>query len=77
MHYKEEAWAQFPEKTAIELMDKTGVAMALVSSTPDEGTIRLLAYAPNRVVPEIRPYHGGIRQCRFIQARVGISGKRD
>jgi len=32
--------------------------MGLVSSSPDEGTIRLWKYAPNRVVPELRPYHG-------------------
>jgi predicted TIM-barrel fold metal-dependent hydrolase len=40
------------------MMDRSGVAMALVSSTPDEGTIKLWEYAPNRIVPELRPYHG-------------------
>ena len=39
-------------------MDRNGVAMGLVSSTPDEGTIRLWEHAPNRIVPELRPYHG-------------------
>lgn len=58
MHYKEAAWEPYPVSTVIELMDKTGVAMALVSSTPDEGTIKLLEYAPARIVPELRPYHG-------------------
>lgn len=56
MHYKEAAWAPYPVKTVIELMDRNGVAMALVSSTPDDGTIRLLEYAPSRIVPEMRPY---------------------
>ena len=56
MHYKEAAWAPYPVKTVIELMDRNGVAMALVSSTPDDGTIRLLRYAPARIVPEMRPY---------------------
>jgi len=56
MHYKEAAWAPYPVKTVIELMDRNGVAMALVSSTPDDGTIRLLEYAPARIVPEMRPY---------------------
>jgi len=41
MHYKQEAWVPFPVSTVIELMDRSGVAMALVSSTPDEGTIML------------------------------------
>ncbi|MBO6519337.1 MAG: amidohydrolase family protein [Rhodospirillales bacterium] len=59
VHYKEPAWGPYPPGTVIELMDRAGVAMALVSSTPDEGTIKLYEYAPNRIVPEVRPYHGG------------------
>ncbi len=58
VHYKEPAWGPFPPATVLQLMDKSGVAMALVSSTPDEGTIKLWQYAPNRIVPELRPYHG-------------------
>ena len=34
MHYKQEAWELYPVRTVIELMDRSGVAMALVSSTP-------------------------------------------
>ena len=33
VHYKRPAWGPFPPATVIELMDKSGVAMALVSST--------------------------------------------
>ncbi len=58
IHYKEPAWSQYSVKNIVELMDKNGVAMGLVSSTPDEGTIMLWQYAPNRIVPELRPYHG-------------------
>lgn len=58
IHYKEPAWGPYPVKSVIELMDRNGVAMGLVSSTPDEGTIMLWEYAPNRIVPELRPYHG-------------------
>ncbi|QDG78016.1 amidohydrolase family protein [Labrenzia sp. PHM005] len=58
MHYKEPAWQRYPVETVVELMDRNGVAMALVSSTPDSGTIMLLEYAPDRIVPELRPYHG-------------------
>jgi len=58
MHYKQPAWAPYPVQTVIDLMDRSGVAMALVSSTPDEGTIMLWEYAPGRIVPELRPYHG-------------------
>jgi len=58
MHYKEPAWERYPVSSVVELMDRNGVAMALVSSTPDAGTIMLLEHAPNRIVPELRPYHG-------------------
>ncbi|PIB25107.1 amidohydrolase [Amylibacter kogurei] len=58
IHYKQPAWADYPVKSIVELMDRNGVAMGLVSSTPDQGTIMLWEYAPNRIVPELRPYHG-------------------
>lgn len=58
IHYKEPAWGPYPVETVIEMMDRNGVAMGLVSSSPDEGTIMLWEYAPNRIVPELRPYHG-------------------
>jgi len=67
MHYKEPAWGPFPVEDVIELMDKSGVAMALVSSTPDDGTIMLWKYAPNRVVPELRPYHGSARSTNWTE----------
>ncbi|WP_316980196.1 amidohydrolase family protein [Shumkonia mesophila] len=69
MHYKQDAWGPYPVKTVIELMDKSGVAMALVSSTPDDGTIRLWEYAPERIVPELRPYHGAAGSSNWTQAQ--------
>jgi len=68
MHYKEPAWDAFPVASVIELMDRSGVAMALVSSTPDEGTIMLWEYAPNRIVPELRPYHGNAGSSNWTKA---------
>lgn len=67
VHYKEPAWDQFPVETVIELMDQNGVAMALVSSTPDAGTIMLWEYAPNRIVPELRPYHEGFGSSNWTK----------
>ncbi|MFK7901491.1 MAG: amidohydrolase family protein [Nitratireductor sp.] len=58
IHYKKPAWKDYPIESIINLMDRNGVAMGLVSSTPDEGTILLYEHAPNRIVPELRPYHG-------------------
>jgi predicted TIM-barrel fold metal-dependent hydrolase len=68
MHYKREAWEPLPVGTVLSLMDKSGVAMALVSSTPDEGTIRLWEYAPRRIVPELRPYHDEVGANNWTRA---------
>lgn len=68
MHYKQPAWESFPPATVLELMDRSGVAMALVSSTPDDGTIRLTEYAPRRIVPELRPYHGDAGSSNWTRA---------
>jgi predicted TIM-barrel fold metal-dependent hydrolase len=57
MHWKRPAWEPYPPQTVLSLMDANGVAMALVSSSPDEGTITLWQYAPRRIVPEMRPYN--------------------
>lgn len=69
IHYKQPAWSEYPVKSIIELMDQNGVAMGLVSSTPDEGTIRLWEYAPNRIVPELRPYHGTARSTNWTKMK--------
>ena len=58
IHYKEPAWDAYPPDTVLKMMDRNGVAMALVSSTPDDGTIMLWEHAPDRIVPELRPYLG-------------------
>ncbi len=59
IHYKEPAWKVYPPETVIKMMDRNGVAMGLVSSTPDAGTIKLWKYAKGRIVPELRPYRDG------------------
>jgi len=68
VHYKEPAWGPYPVESIIEMMNENGVAMGLVSSTPDEGTIKLWEYAPNRIVPELRPYHGSAGSSNWSKA---------
>jgi predicted TIM-barrel fold metal-dependent hydrolase len=68
IHYKEPAWSVYPPEAVLKLMDETGVAMGLVSSTPDEGTITLWKYAPNRIVPELRPYHGSAGSSNWTRS---------
>lgn len=56
IHYNREAWESFPPEEAIAILDRAGVVRALVSSTPDDGTLRLWEQAPDRIIPELRPY---------------------
>lgn len=56
LHYSGNAWAEFPPEKVIALLDAAGVRRALLSSTPIEGTLRLVRYAPSRFIPELRVY---------------------
>ncbi len=56
VHYSHDAWETLPAKDAVALLRKAGVKRALVSSSNDEGTQRLLAEAPDLIIPELRPY---------------------
>lgn len=56
IHYSQDAWAQYTPEQAIAILRAAGIRRALVSSTPDEGTQRLYALAPDLVVPMLRPY---------------------
>jgi hypothetical protein len=56
IHYSEPAWGPYPPEAALAILDRGGVSRAFVSSTPDDGTLRLHAKAPDRVVPILRPY---------------------
>jgi hypothetical protein len=56
VHYSHDAWANLPAKEAVAILRKAGLKRALVSSSGDEGTQRLLAEAPELIVPSLRPY---------------------
>jgi predicted TIM-barrel fold metal-dependent hydrolase len=56
IHYSHDAWDVVPPREAAAILRKAGVRRALVSSSDDEGTQKLLAEAPDIVVPELRPY---------------------
>ena len=56
VHYSHDAWTVVPPKDAIALLKKAGVKRALVSSSDDEGTQKLIAEAPDIIIPELRPY---------------------
>lgn len=56
IHYSRDAWTQYPPEAVLALLDQGGVTRAFVSSTPDDGTVRLYEAAPDRIVPVLRPY---------------------
>lgn len=56
IHYSQPDWAVYPPEEILKIFDRAGVRRALVSSTPDDGTLRLYEKSPARIVPELRPY---------------------
>jgi hypothetical protein len=56
IHYSQPDWSVFPPARILALLDQAGVRRALVSSTPDDGTVTLYESAPQRIVPFLRPY---------------------
>jgi hypothetical protein len=56
IHYSHDAWDGTPPKEAIAILRKAGLKKALVSSSPNEGTQKLMAEAPDLIVPGLRPY---------------------
>ena len=56
VHYSRPTWEPLAPAAVIRLFDHAGVTGALVSSTPDDGTLMLLEAAPGRVQPMLRPY---------------------
>ena len=67
VHYKEPAWSAYPPNVVIDMMEKSGVIKALVSSTPDEGTRMLYREDPERIIPFLRPYHDDVTSSNWYQ----------
>jgi len=57
IHYNRDVWEEYPPAKALQILKDAGVEHALVSSTPDEGTLKLHAADPRLVVLFLRPYH--------------------
>ena len=49
-------------------MDEAGVPRALVSSTPDDGSLTLYQLDKSRFAPELRPYREGVGLSNWTQA---------
>jgi hypothetical protein len=56
LHYSHDAWDRLPPKEAVALLRQAGLKYAMVSSSSDDGTQKLVAEAPDLVLPSLRPY---------------------
>ena len=60
VHYSQPAWASHPPEGVVAALKAAGVPRALVSSTPDDGSLALARADSRRFVPMLRPYRGAI-----------------
>ena len=56
IHYSRPDWDVYTPEHALSMLAQAGVQRAIVSSTPDDGTLKLYEKAPATVVPFLRPY---------------------
>lgn len=56
IHYSQPDWDLVPPGRALAILRGAGVRRALVSSTPDDGTLKLFDRDPALVIPFLRPY---------------------
>jgi len=75
IHYSQSDWETLSPQQALAILEKAGVRQALVSSTPDDGTLKLYQADPKRIVPFLRPYRargdmGGWHSDPAVQAYV-------
>src|SRR5204863_8926909 len=59
IHYSRPDWDAYTPERALSILAQAGVQRALVSSTPDDGTLKLYDRAPAGIVPSLRPYRTG------------------
>jgi hypothetical protein len=56
IHYSRPDWDAYTPERVLSILGAAGVRRAIVSSTPDDGTLKLYEKAPKGIVPFLRPY---------------------
>ena len=69
VHYSREAWESYGPRVILDKLTAAGVARALVSSTPDDGTLKLYRADRERIVPILRPYRDRADMDRWFRDR--------
>ena len=67
IHYSQDAWQELSPKQAIATLRKAGLKRAVVSSSGDDGTLKLYAEAPDFIIPSLRPYRSRGEQSSWLQ----------
>lgn len=68
VHYSQPAWGAFPPDAVVRILEQAGVARAIVSSSPDDGSLTLQRAEPSRFVPMLRPYRGEVGTGNWTEA---------
>ncbi len=80
IHYSHDAWDMLPPEAAVAALREAGLKRAFVSSSNDDGTLKLHAIAPDLIVPVLRPYrrrgeistwHGDPTVADMVEERLG------
>jgi hypothetical protein len=67
IHYNEDARGRTRPEAVIQILNRAGVRRALVSSTPNDGTLELYGKYPDRIVPTLRPYRTDADRDRWFR----------
>ena len=65
LHYNAPAWTRYSPTDVARMLTAANVPRALVSSTPDGGTLRLYQESKTRFVPILRPYRDGVTKYNW------------
>ncbi len=65
VHYSRDAWGHYDPAAIEKKLRAAGVGRALVSSSPDDGTLKLNAVNPVLFVPMLRPYTEGVNNSTW------------
>ena len=79
IHYSRPDWDTYTPDAALSILARAGIHRAIVSSTPDDGTLKLYERAPKTIVPFLRPYrtredlsrwHGDPGVAAYVEERL-------
>lgn len=65
VHYSRDAWGSYDPAAIEKILRAAGVRRAVVSSSPDDGTLKLSAANPAMFVPMLRPYYDGVNNATW------------